>query len=59
MFKEVFLNFSDSHLIVIGFILFMGTFIGSLVWTLFIRSKSFYDQMSHIPLAKGDNNGRQ
>jgi hypothetical protein len=59
MFKQVFLGFTDSHLIVIGFVLFIGTFIGALVWTLFVQKKSFYDQMSLIPLRKGDQNGRE
>lgn len=57
MFKQAFMNFTDSHLIVIGFILFMGTFLGALIWTLFIQEKSFYKQMSEIPLQKGGDHG--
>ena len=53
MFKETFLNFSDSHLIVLGFILFMGTFLGALAWTIIVQKKSFYDELSFKPLAKG------
>lgn len=59
MYKEIFQNFTDSHLIVIGFMLFIGTFVGSLIWTLFVQNKSFYDQMSLIPLSKGDQDGRE
>ncbi|MBY0555434.1 hypothetical protein K2P97_12955 [bacterium] len=59
MFKQAFMNFSDSHLIVLGFILFMGTFLGALIWTLFVQNKLFYKQMSEIPLNKGGENGKQ
>lgn len=56
MFKQVFLNFTDAHLIVLGFILFMGTFIGALIWTLFIQKKEFYDRLSARPLSNGGEN---
>ncbi len=59
MFKEVFHNFSDSHLIVIGFLLFILTFVGTLIWTLFVQRKSFYDQMSLIPFQNGESDGRK
>lgn len=59
MYKQIFLNFSDSSLIAFGFLLFMGTFLGALVWTLFVQNKSFYVELSQIPLQEGDNNGRQ
>lgn len=57
MFKETFLNFSDAYLITFGFFLFMGTFLGALVWTLLIQKKSFYDELGHLPLRKGEDNG--
>ena len=50
MFKQIFLNFTDIHLIVLGFMLFMFTFLGVLVWTLLIQKKSFYDELSQKPL---------
>lgn len=56
MFKQVFLNFTDAHLIVLGFILFMGTFIGALIWTLLIQKKEFYDRLSAQPLSNGGEN---
>lgn len=56
MFKQAFMNFSDGHLITLGFILFMGTFLGALIWTLFVQEKSFYDQMSRLPFKKGGLN---
>lgn len=55
MFKQVFLNFTDTHLIVLGFILFISTFIGALVWTILIQKKEFYDQLSVQPLNGGEN----
>ena len=58
MFKGVFLNFSDSNLIVLGFILFMGTFLGAFVWTIFIQKKSFYDDLSRKPLVSGEEHGQ-
>lgn len=58
MFKSAFAGFSDGHLIVIGFILFMGTFLGALFWTIFIQEKSFYAQLAKLPLQKdGESNG--
>lgn len=54
MFKEVFHNFTDSYLIAFGFILFMGTFLGALIWTLFIQKKEFYNELSLTPLTKED-----
>lgn len=58
MFKEAFLNFTDTYLITFGFILFMGTFLGAFFWTLFIQKKSFYIQLSQLPLDEGDQSGR-
>lgn len=58
MFKQVFSNFDDGHLIALGFVLFMGVFLGSLIWTLLVQKKSFYDQLSLLPLNKGDENVR-
>ena len=59
MFKEVFKNFSDGHLIAFGFVLFMTTFLGALIWTLFVQKKSFYGELSRIPLKNGDTNGNE
>ena len=53
MFKQTFLNFTDAHLMVLGFILFMTTFIGALIWTILIQKKEFYDRLSLQPLKKG------
>lgn len=50
MFKQIFLNFTDHNLIILGFILFMGTFIGALIWTLFVQKNSFYEELSLKPL---------
>lgn len=50
MFKQIFLNFNDAHLMVLGFLLFMGTFLGALIWTLLVQKKSFYDELSRMPL---------
>jgi hypothetical protein len=58
MFKETFLHFSDAYLVTFGFILFMVTFLGALVWTLFVREKSFYSQLSQLPLQEGNRNGK-
>lgn len=58
MFKQVFLNFTDTHLITFGFILFMGTFIGALIWTLFVQEKSFYDELSRKPLINEEDYGK-
>jgi len=58
MFKEVFHNFTDSHLITFGFILFIATFLGSLIWTLFVQKKEFYQELSLIPLKKEDHHER-
>lgn len=58
MFKGVFINFTDSHLVALGFILFMGTFLGSLFWTLFVRKKSFYQDLGQLPLHDGDEYGK-
>lgn len=57
MFKQAFMNFSDSHLIVIGFLLFMTTFLGALIWTFFVQDKNFYKQMSEMPLNNGVKHG--
>ncbi len=59
MGKLIFSGFSDAHLIVIGFILFMGTFLGSLIWTVFVQKKSFYKTLANLPLQEGDKNARQ
>lgn len=59
MFKEAFYNFTDSHLIALGFVLFMTTFLGALIWTLFVQKKSFYTELSRLPLGKGDGHGRE
>lgn len=58
MYKQIFQNFSDGHLIALGFILFMVTFLGALIWTLFVREKSFYKKLSQLPLSEGDQHGR-
>lgn len=58
MFKEAFLNFTDAYLVTLGFILFMGTFLGAFFWTIFIQKKSFYIQLSQLPLDEGDQSGR-
>lgn len=57
MYKQIFANFNDGHLIIVGFMLFMITFIGTLVWTLFVQKKSFYDELAQKPLLGGDANG--
>ena len=57
MYKQMFQNFSDGHLIALGFVLFMGTFLGALVWTLFVREKSFYTNLSHLPISDGVSDG--
>ncbi len=59
MFKSAFMNFSDSYLIALGFVLFMGTFLGALIWTIYVQKKSFYDEISRMPLRDGDKNGKQ
>jgi hypothetical protein len=59
MFKAAFAGFSDSHLIVIGFILFMGTFLGAFFWTIFVAKKSFYSEMAVLPLKEGDHLGNK
>lgn len=56
MFKQAFLNFTDAHLIVLGFILFIGTFLGALVWTILIQKKEFYEKLSVQPLTGGGEN---
>jgi hypothetical protein len=58
MSKLIFYGFSDAYLIVIGFILFMGTFLGAFFWTVFIQKKSFYDDLAQLPLQpEGDVRG--
>lgn len=59
MFKQVFLNFNDGHLIVLGFLLFIGTFLGSFIWTLFVQKKEFYQELSLLPLRKEDHHERK
>ncbi len=58
MFKSTFINFSDTYLIAVGFVLFMGTFLGSLIWTLVVQEKSFYEKLSHLPISEGSENGK-
>lgn len=55
MFKQVFLNFTDAHLMVLGFVLFMTTFMGALIWTILVQKKEFYDRLSVQPLNGGEN----
>lgn len=55
MFKQIFAGFTDSHLIVLGFVLFIGTFIGALIWTILVQKKEFYDRLSLQPLSGGEN----
>lgn len=50
MFKSVFVNFNEGNLIVFGFFLFLAVFLGSLIWTFTVQQKSFYNEMSRIPL---------
>lgn len=57
MFKLVFAGFTDAHLIVIGFLLFMGTFLGAFCWTIFIQKKSFYADLAHLPLKEEEQSG--
>lgn len=59
MSKLIFSNFNDGYLIAIGFLLFTITFLGVLVWTLFVQKKSFYVAQSQIPLMQGDHDGRE
>lgn len=59
MYKEALSYFSETHWIILGFLLFVGTFVGALIWTLFIQKKEFYDQLSEIPLKEGKNHGRK
>jgi cbb3-type cytochrome oxidase subunit 3 len=54
MYKEAFTNFTDSHLVALGFVLFMGVFLGALIWTLGVQKKSFYEKLSQMPLEKGE-----
>lgn len=58
MGKFIFTSFSDTHLIVLGFILFMGTFLGAFIWTVFIQKKSFYNKIAELPLQEGDSYGK-
>jgi hypothetical protein len=57
MYKSVFLGFTDSNLIVLGFLLFMITFLGAFIWTIFIQEKSFYNQLAALPLQEGEHHG--
>lgn len=59
MFKLAFAGFTDAHLIVIGFLLFMGTFLGAFCWTVFIQKKSFYTKLAEMPLQEGESCGRE
>lgn len=56
MLSKIFLNFTDTQLAVAGFIIFLITFLGAVVWTLFIQDKSFYQELSTQPLKNGDEN---
>lgn len=58
MMKDKLIHFTDSNLIVFGFILFMSVFLGTLIWTLFIQEEKFYDKLSTLPLKGGDKNGQ-
>lgn len=58
MFKGAFYNFTDGHMVALGFGLFMFTFLGAFIWTVFVQKKSFYTQLSHLPLDEGDEGGR-
>lgn len=57
MYKVAFASFTDSNLIALGFLLFMGTFLGAFIWTLFVQKKSFYTDLAQLPLQEGENNG--
>jgi len=57
MMKDGFENFTDTNLIVFGFVLFMAVFVGSFVWTYFIQNNKFYDKLSRMPLADGETHG--
>lgn len=59
MFKLAFAGFTDAHLIVIGFLLFIGTFLGAFCWTIFIQKKSFYAKLAELPLHEGEPCGRE
>ncbi|MGZ3691322.1 MAG: hypothetical protein ACXVAX_07450 [Pseudobdellovibrio sp.] len=54
MYKEIFLNFTDTELAIAGFMIFLSVFLGALVWTLFVQDKSFYGELSLQPLENGD-----
>lgn len=54
MLRQAFLNFNQTDLIIFGFILFMLTFLGAFVWTFLIQEKSFYKDLSQLPLFNGD-----
>lgn len=57
MSKLIFSGFTDAHLIVIGFILFMGVFLGAFIWTIFVQKKSFYSELAQLPLDDGEQRG--
>lgn len=56
MFKQAFANFTDTHLAVTGFMLFILVFLGVLTWTLFIQKNNYYTKLSELPLEKGKEN---
>jgi len=58
IYKQIFANFTDSDLIILGFVLFMVTFLGALVWILFVQKKSFYDERAQQPLISGEDYGK-
>lgn len=57
MFKQAFANFNNSDLIVLGFMLFLFTFLGVMIWTLFVRHKDFYRELSLVPMRKDEREG--
>ena len=57
MYKIAFAGFTDGHLIALGFLLFMGTFLGAFCWTVFVQKKSFYQKIAEMPLQEGEHHG--
>lgn len=50
MLRQAFTYFNEAHLTVIGFMLFLLTFLGVLIWTFLVQEKSFYQRLSMQPL---------
>lgn len=46
--------FTDTHLTIIGLLIFFTFFIGLLWWTSLKPNKALYKQMEQIPLNDGD-----